>query len=374
MRVLALNSGSSSVKGELFDMRTETSLRAGIVERVGPSERDRASALDTVLGELTTAAGPEAIGHRIVHGGERFRDPTLLDHETTSSLRDLVALAPLHMGPGIAGVETARRRFPGVPQVAVFDTGFHGSLPEHAYRYALPRDVALEHSMRRYGFHGISHAHMVSEAATWLGRPAASLDLVTLHLGSGASATAVRAGKSVDTSMGMTPLEGLVMGTRPGDTDPGVALYLQRVAGMDAGDVEDLLNRSSGLKGLCGESDMRDVRRLADAGDPDASLALDVFCYRAKKYVGAYLAVLGRSDAIVFSGGIGEHDADVRARVVSGMETLGIRLDDARNGSPSTALREIQADDSAVRVLVVPAAEELEIARQTVGFLQEGRA
>ena len=281
----------------------------------------------------------------------------------------MIPFAPLHNPGNLQGIEVALATCPGVPQVAVFDTAFHQTMPPRAFRYALPRDLYDVHRVRRYGFHGTSHAHVARRAAELLGKPPGSLNLITLHLGNGASAAAIREGKSVDTSMGMTPLEGLIMGTRCGDLDPAVPFFLGTVTGKNPVELLALLNKESGLKGICGANDMREVHRKAEEGDPSASLAIDMYCYRIRKYIGAYTAVLGRVDALVFTGGVGENDAEVRRRACEGLERLGIAVDEARNGSPSGEPREIQREGMPVKVLVVPTNEELEIALQTIACI-----
>ncbi len=398
MRVLVLNCGSSSIKYELSDAQSWTVLASGALERIGspearllrrgrgPSGRleetaepaaaaDHRRGLARVLEALDASAEPRrapdlaAVGHRVVHGGEAFGEPVLVDDRVMETLRSLVHLAPLHLPPSLAGIEVAREACPGVPQVAVFDTAFHRTLPAHAYTYALPLRLRAE-GVRRYGFHGSSHRYVARRAAAFLGRPLEEVNLVTLHLGNGASATAVRGGRSVDTSMGMTPLEGLVMGTRCGDLDAAVPLHLARRGGLTPDELERLLNDEAGLLGLCGSRDVREVTARAEAGDPDAALAVDVYCQRVKKYVGAYLAVLGRVDAVVFTAGVGENSALVRRRSLDGLGALGISLDEARNGSPSREERAIHAEGSPVKVLVIPTHEELEIARAALACLE----
>ena len=260
-----------------------------------------------------------AVGHRVVHGGERFSEPALVDDEVVAAVEELVPLAPLHNPANLEGIAVARKLFPDLPQVAVFDTAFHHTMPEVAYTYAVPRAWRDEHHIRRYGFHGTSHAYVSREAARALGRPVEDVNVIVLHLGNGASATAVRGGASVDTSMGLTPLEGLVMGTRSGDLDPAVHMHLHRSLGWSLEDIDRALNRESGLKGLAGENDFREVMRLRAAGDAAAALAFDVYCYRIRKYVGAYYAVLGTVDAVVFTAGVGEHSPELRAAALSGL-------------------------------------------------------
>lgn len=390
MKILVLNCGSSSLKYKLFAADGLRQLAMGGAERIGQpdnrlysrwagGERTQAgSATDhrsALLGAFAALAGAGvladasevgAIGHRVVHGGERFRAPLRLAPDTLEQLRALTPLAPLHLPANLLGIELAGALCPGATQVAVFDTAFHHTLPPRAFRYALPAWTWREHGIRRYGFHGTSVQYVSGRAAELLGRPPEALNLIVLHLGNGASVTAVAGGESVDTSMGMTPLEGLVMGTRCGDLDAAVPFYLLRQSGLDAAAVEELLFFRSGLHGLCGAGDMREVHQRADGGDEDARLALEITAYRLKKYLGAYSAVLGRVDAVVFTAGIGENDADLRARACAGLENLGIHLDAARNLAPGTEARRISADGSAVQVWVIPTDEELEIARLTL--------
>ena len=349
--ILVLNSGSSSVKYRLVDLSDSRRDTGGLVERV----EDQDAAMRTILDELTGRV--DAVGHRIVHGGTRYREPTLLDDAVVATLKELIPLAPLHNPAGIAGIEAARKAFPDVPHVAVFDTAFHATLPPAAYTYAIDRATARDHEVRRYGFHGTSYEYVSARTARLLGRD--DLNLVILHLGNGASAAAVSAGRSVETSMGMTPLEGLVMGTRCGDLDASVPLYLQQRAGLSADQVADLLEHHGGLRGLAGSQDMRDVLARRAAGDPDARLALDVYCHRIRKYVGAYHAVLGRLDAVVFTAGVGEHVPAIRAESLKGLEGWGITLDPSRNAAGATV---ISTDDARVKVLVVPTDEEHMIA------------
>jgi acetate kinase len=349
------------------------------VERVGEGGRDHADAVRDVLAELGTAGergeggAPRAVGHRVVHGGARFTEPAEVDDAVLAAIDELAVLAPLHNPPAAAGIRAAREALPGVPQVAVFDTAFHATMPPQAATYAVPREWRERHGVRRYGFHGTSYAHLVGEAARLLGTERTRVDLIALHLGNGASACAIRGGASVDTSMGMTPLAGLVMGTRSGDVDPSLPGYLARVAGLTPEQVDDALEHASGLKGLAGAGDMRDVLRRRAAGDADAVLAFDTYCYRVRSYVGAYLAALGSADAVVFTGGVGEHAAPVRAAALAGLERLGIAVDPARNDADTPGARRISPDGAGVAVLVVPADEELEIARQAAALLDAGR-
>ncbi|HSE15190.1 MAG TPA: acetate kinase, partial [Candidatus Deferrimicrobium sp.] len=380
MRVLVLNSGSSSIKYRLFRIGSMEVLRAGIVDRIGEPEpsaaRDHGEGFGRVMADLSDSGAigePGSlfgIGHRVVHGGEHFREPAQVDRASLDAIRAMIPFAPLHNPGNLQGIEVALATCPGVPQVAVFDTAFHQTMPPRAFHYALPRHLYDAHRVRRYGFHGTSHAHVARRAAKLLGKPPASLNLITLHLGNGASAAAIRGGKSVDTSMGMTPLEGLIMGTRCGDLDPAIPFFLVEATGKDPGEIRTMLNEESGLKGICGAGDMREVHRRAAAGDPSAELAVDMYSYRVRKYIGAYTAVLGRVDALVFTGGIGENDAEVRRRACEGLSLLGIAVDEAGNGSPSREPREIQREGMPVRILVIPTDEELEIALQTVACIR----
>jgi acetate kinase len=380
-KILVLNSGSSSVKYRLFAMNAdERVLAAGLIERIGeplnatadaPPVADHRQAIAEIVrrleasGDLRDERDLYGIGHRVVHGGEAFSAAAPVDDAVISAIRDAIPLAPLHNPPNLLGIEVCRERWPHVPQVAVFDTAFHQTMPPRAYRYALPEDCYRKLRIRRYGFHGTSFAYITRRVADYLGRTADSLNLIALHLGNGASACAIRAGRSVDTSMGLTPLAGLMMGTRCGDLDPGAVLYLLQELGQPVADVARLLNRDSGLKGVAGGNDMRDVLARADAGDAQAKLAVEMYCYRVKHYIGAYYAVLGRVDALVFTGGIGEHAALIRREACGGLEHLGLVLDDTANASAGHGIAEIQAGGGAVKILVAPTDEELEIARQT---------
>ncbi|MCR6032872.1 acetate/propionate family kinase [Nocardioides sp. zg-579] len=372
--VLVLNAGSSSLKYAVVRPDTGETLLGEHLERLGTD--DVGAALDRLVARLAAAGiaadDLAAVGHRVVHGGDRFVAPTLVDDAVLDGLEALVPLAPLHNPPAIAGVRHALAAYPGLPQVAVFDTAYFADLPAAAATYALDREVTARLSVRRYGMHGISHEHVAGRAAAFLGRPVEELDQVVLHLGNGASAAAISGGRPVETSMGLTPLEGLVMGTRGGDVDPGVLLHLLRVGGLSVADLDDLLHHRSGLQGLSGRQDFRDLLAAVDGGDADAALAYEVCCHRLRKYVGAYLAVLGGADVVTFTAGIGENVPRVRADVLAGLEQLGIHLDATRNqvrGGPAR----ISADDSAVTVLVVPTDEELSIARQVVALVGVSR-
>jgi acetate kinase len=371
--VLVVNCGSSTVKYQLLAVDEARRLAGGLEEVRGQDHRE---AFVRVEAALRSSGGLEAgriaaIGHRVVHGGERFSAPARIDAEVREAIRELAALAPLHNPANLIGIEVCRDAFPGVPQVAVFDTAFHQTLPPQAFRYAVPEAWYRSLGVRRYGFHGTSHRYVAERAAEALGRPLATLNLITLHLGNGASAAAIRAGVCVDTSMGLTPLEGLVMGTRSGDLDPAIPLFVQREAGLAAGAVDAALNEDAGLQGLAGTSDMRELLARESAGDERAALALELYCYRIRKYVGAYTAVLGRVDALVFTGGVGENAARVRSLACAGLEGLGIALDERANAAPVAESVDVGRAGAPVRALVVRTNEELQIARETLAVLRE---
>lgn len=361
-RVLVLNSGSSSVKYRLFDgART---LAKGLVERIGEGGgevADHRAALQSIMDE-TDLAGLAAVGHRVVHGGADFTAPTVIDDEVVARVEALVPLAPLHNPAALTGIEVARKLLPDVPQVAVFDTAFHATIPPEGVTWAIDRSLAERWNIRRYGFHGTSHAYVSRRTAEVLGRDPAETNVITLHLGNGASACAVEGGRSVATSMGMSPLPGLVMGTRSGDIDPTVIFHLHRVAGLPLDEIEDSLTRHAGLLGLAGVNDLRAVLEHRAAGDADATLAFDVYCRRIREYVGAYLAVLGRVDAITFTAGVGENSAAVRAASLAGLEPLGIAVDPERNERRDEI---ISRPGTRIPVCVIPTDEELEIADQS---------
>lgn len=362
-RVLVLNSGSSSVKYRLFD-GTET-VAKGLVERIGESGGDAAdhrAALQKIMDELDLS-GLAAVGHRVVHGGTTFVQPTVIDDEVVAQVEALVPLAPLHNPAAVTGIEVARKLLPEVPQVAVFDTAFHATIPPEGVVWAMDRELAERWQVRRYGFHGTSHAYVSRRAAEILGRAPEETNVITVHLGNGASACAVQGGRSVATSMGLSPLSGLVMGTRSGDIDPTVIFHLHRVAGLSLDEIEESLTRHGGLVGLTGDNDMRTVEERYEAGDPEAVLAFDVYCRRIREYIGSYLAVLGRVDAIAFTAGVGEHSPNVRRVSLAGLEPLGIAVDEERNERNAEL---ISPDGTAVPVLVVPTDEELEIANQSL--------
>jgi acetate kinase len=393
--VLVLNSGSTSIKYNLYEMDTEEGLAGGSIDRVGSPESrhrwqvrgqsgealtpaaDHRAGVEAILEQLTAPGGPIAdvaevrgVGHRVVHGGESLVRPTVIDDAVKQTIRACAQFAPIHNPANLAGIEAAQAVLTAAKHVAVFDTAFHGELPPHAYVYALPYELYLEKSIRRYGFHGPSHQFMAASAAEFLRTDISRLKLVTCHLGGGASVTAIDAGVSVDTSMGMTPLEGLVMGTRSGDVDPALALFLGR-QGMSPDAVDELLNRRSGLLGVSGVSaDFRDIEQAAASGNDRAKLAVEVFIHRLKKYVGAYAAVLGGADAIVFTGGIGENSARVREAVCGHLAYMGVVLDADKNRAANPRAEggvvDVAAPRAPTRVLVVATDEEKMIAREVV--------
>lgn len=376
--VLVINSGSSSLKYQLIEPDSGISQAGGNIEQIGEgsaSVPDHDAALRRAFDELTNAGYDlktvdlAAVGHRVVHGGKRFHRPTLLDDAVVAALDHLSELAPLHNPAAIKGIEVARKLLPDLPHIAVFDTAFFHELPPAAATYAIDRELAERWKIRRYGFHGTSHEYVSKQAATFLDRPLDSVNQIVLHLGNGASASAIAGGRPVETSMGLTPLEGLVMGTRSGDIDAGIYSYLWRTVKMGVDEIESMLNKGSGVLGLCGERDFRRIGEMIEAGDGAAQLAYDVFIHRLRKYVGAYLAVLGHTDVVSFTAGIGENDAAVRWDALAGLEELGIVLDDNRNVSSERGARCISRDESRITVLVMPTNEELAIARDCVQVL-----
>ncbi len=382
MRVLVFNSGSSSLKYRVIEAAPESdetiqTLASGVIEKIGEDSGlpDHARAAAEALSRLSSeadAVGFDALAHRIVHGGDRFSDPVRLDEETVAALENLGEIAPLHNARALSVVKACRDARPDLPQVAVFDTAFHRRMPERASSYAIPGDIASQHGVRRFGFHGTAFRSLMEKYARIRGRPADGLKLVAFQLGNGASACAVARGRSVDTSMGFTPLEGLVMGTRSGDLDPALIPYLARREKTSADEVVAWLNDRSGLAGVSGVSrDAREVERAAKAGDARARLALDLFAYRARKYLGAYLAVLGRADAVLFGGGIGEHMPAIRAAILEGLEDLGIRLDPALNEKQREGDGRISAGDSKIDVWALATDEESVIARDAMALLEK---
>jgi acetate kinase len=375
--VLVINSGSSSLKYAVVQPDSGTVVVDGIVERIGDGPvADHGAALQEAFKRLAESGRPLeslgllAVGHRIVHGGPELYKPTLVDDALIAKVDALAPLAPLHNPPALLGIQVARDAMPDLPHVAVFDTAFFHDLPAAAATYAIDRDIARQWQIRRYGFHGTSHQFVSEQVATFLDEPLGSLNQIVLHLGNGASASAISGGRPVDTSMGLTPLEGLVMGTRSGDIDPGIISYLSRTAGMRVEDIETMLNKRSGVRGLGGEIDFRVLHQRIESGDPAAQLAYDVYIHRLRKYIGAYMAVLGNTDVITFTAGVGENDAVVRRDALAGLTTLGIELDGRLNESSDKCARRISAETSRTTVLVVPTDEELAIARACVDVVE----
>ncbi|MFC1669706.1 acetate/propionate family kinase [Spirochaetota bacterium] len=397
MKILVINTGSSSIKYELFQMPNQSNIASGLLERIGEKKsrlshntgdlekpmviekpvKDHEVGMkeivelltDKTIGVIKHPSEISAIGHRIVHGGEAFKAPTVIDEEVIEAIKEHIPLAPLHNPANLIGIETASSLFQDVMNVGVFDTAFHQSLLPHSFHYAIPNSYYQKLKIRRYGFHGISHGYVTKKTAAYLGKPVDSVNLITAHLGNGASMCAIKNGKSVDTSMGMTPLEGLIMGTRSGDIDPAIHFYLADHSELEFHEIDELLNKESGLKGLVGINDMRDIIKRKHDGDENAILAIDMYTYRIKKYIGSYFAVLGGVDAIVFTAGIGENSADVRELSLKGMEEMGISIDKDKNNSSKDGIFEIQDSKSRIKVLVVPTDEELEIALQTYDII-----
>ncbi|MCD6183969.1 MAG: acetate kinase [Thermovirga sp.] len=396
MKILVINTGSSSIKYELFYMDNLKVMASGIAEKIGEESslithrkilpngeftqkvdkglivnycdginRIVELLVDPQHGAIRNKNEITAVGHRVVHGGETFRSPTIIDAEVIKVIKENIPLAPLHNPSNLMGIEVARSVFPDAIQVAVFDTAFHQTIPMEAFLYAIPFELYEKHSVRRYGFHGTSHAYVAEKAAGYIGRSLSELNLITIHLGNGSSMAAIKNGKCVDTSMGMTPLAGLIMGTRSGDIDPGLHFFLADYLKMSLNDINDLLNKNSGLKGLCGTNDMRKIIEKKDAGDSQAKVALKAYAYRIKKYIGAYFAALGFLDVIVFTAGIGENTPYIRELSCKGLKKLGIVIDPKKNSMTGNEIREISASKSEAKVLVIPTNEELKIAQET---------
>jgi acetate kinase len=396
MYILVINAGSSSLKYQLFDMPSDKPLCSGLIERIGTDEAfirhkilttdptqtierkatiaDHTAGLqqmlhllsDAEIGLIHSADEIQAVGHRVVHGGERFAGATLITPAVKEAIKALFPLAPLHNPVNYKCIEIAEKTFPNARQIAVFDTAFHQTMPIYAFRYAIPEALYAEDGIRVYGFHGTSHKYVSEKASAWLGKPDAKL--ISLHLGNGCSITAVQAGKSIDTSMGFSPLAGLVMGTRSGDIDPAIIFHLIS-NGYSPDEVNDLLNKQSGMQGLTGLSDMRDIRKELEAGNRAAALALDIYAYRIRKYIGAYAAVLNGLDALIFTAGVGENDSAMREQICSSFDVLTIHLDSSKNSAHSSEIRDVSRAGAAVKILVIPTNEELEIANQSFDLL-----
>ncbi|AQW81128.1 acetate kinase [Campylobacter pinnipediorum] len=396
MKILVLNSGSSSIKFQLFLMDENKSIASGLIEQIGQDNshailkangevyerfvpiKDHNIGLE-IMNELFRESGTlhdlkdlDGIGHRIVHGGETFKSSALVNDDVIKKIEDNIALAPLHNPGHLAGIKTAMKSSGDIPHVVVFDTVFHQTMPEYAYRYAIPYEISKKNHVRRYGFHGTSHNYVSQEAAKFLNIPYENLNAITLHLGNGASMCAIKNGKSVDTSMGLSPLEGLIMGTRSGDIDPAVLTYLISCGELKAEDMDDFLNKKSGLFGICGTNDMRDIEEKIAQNDELAKLAFEMFCYRIKKYIGAYYAVVGKLDAIIFTGGIGENDQGMREKVCNELKHFGISIDSNLNKDRSNRGNRCLDDSNAtIKTLVIPTNEELMIATETLKFIKK---
>ncbi|WP_104687625.1 acetate kinase [Helicobacter acinonychis] len=399
MEILVLNLGSSSIKFKLFDMKENKPLASGLIERIGEEVgqlkiqshlhhdkqeakkqlfiKDHASGLLMVRENLTKMGiikdfdKIDAIGHRVVQGGDKFHAPVLVDEKVMQEIERLSVLAPLHNPVNLAGIKFVKTAHPHIPQIAVFDTAFHATMPDFAYMYALPYELYEKYRIRRYGFHGTSHHYVAKEAAKYLHIPYHKFNAITLHLGNGASVAAIKDGKSVDTSMGLTPLEGLVMGTRCGDIDPTVVEYIAQCANKSLEEVMKILNYESGLKGICGDNDARNIETRAKKGDKQAKLAFEMCAYRIKKHIGAYMVALGRVDAIIFTGGMGENYHALRESVCEGLENLGIALHKPTNDNPGSGIVDLSQPNTKIQVLRIPTDEELEIALQTKRVLEK---
>jgi len=399
MIIMALNCGSSSVKYQLFNWETKEVIAKGMVERVIVGDSfilheaagrdayrleedcpDHRAAIDLIIrvitdsrhGVLKSVSEISAVGHRVVHGGEKFTCSVRIDESVLNAVKDVQHLAPLHNPPNIDGIEAAQSLMPSIPHVAIFDTAFHQTMPEHAFLYPVPYEWYEKHGVRRYGFHGTSHLYVSKRAAVLLGKPAAECNIITMHIGNGVSHAAIKGGVSVDTTMGLTPLEGAVMGTRSGDIDPAIPAFMMQKENLSAKEIDSILNKKSGIMGITGKyTDRRDVIEHANAGDHRCQLALDIEAYRLRKYIGAYMAAIGRLDAVVFTAGVGEMGAVIREKAIEGLEHLGIHLDSDRNKGAMTRKREslITTDDSPVKVFVIPTDEELVFTEDVVAIL-----
>ncbi|MBK7055823.1 MAG: acetate kinase [Leptospiraceae bacterium] len=399
MKILVINTGSSSIKYQLFEMNDKSVLASGLIERIGektakhkfssvnlkesivieksiPDHETGISEMDELLtatkdGVIKNSSEISAIGHRVVHGGETFTKPTIIDEDVIKAIESNVPLAPLHNPGNLSGIYAAKKFFKGVPNVAVFDTAFHQTMPEGNYRYAIPNEYYEKYKIRRYGFHGTSHQYVSKLTAQFLNKPIESVNLITLHLGNGASVCSIKNGKSFDTSMGMTPLEGLIMGTRTGDLDPAIPFFMADHVKLSYKEIDTLLNKQSGLKGISALNDMRDILAKKAEGDKNAKLAIEMYVKRIRKYIGAYLVGLdGKLDAIVFTAGIGENATEIRKLCMEDLSSLGIELDENKNNASSKQVREINTEKSKIKILVCPTNEELEIAQQAKDVIE----
>lgn len=397
MKILVINAGSSSLKYQLIDMTNETVLAKGLCDRIGIDNsfikqsrgsedavelkkelKNHKDAIEAVISALTdekigvikNMSEISAVGHRVVHGGEKFNSSAIINESVMEAVRECIDIAPLHNPPNIIGIEACQAIMPNIPMVAVFDTTFHSSMPEHAYIYALPYEMYEKYKIRRYGFHGTSHKFVAERAAEVLGKPLSELKIITCHLGNGSSICAVNKGKSVDTSMGFTPLQGVAMGTRSGTIDPEVVTFLMEKEDLTIKGISNLLNKKSGVLGISGvSSDFRDVQAASREGNKRAKLALDIFCYDCKKYIGAYIAIMNGVDAIVFTAGVGENDFNIRQRIVDGLDFFGISIDEEKNKISGQEI-DVSAAGAKVSTLVIPTNEELAIAREALRMLK----
>lgn len=397
MKILVINAGSSSLKYQLIDMTNESVLAKGLCDRIGIDNsfikqtrgseeavvinkvlKNHKDAIEAVISALTddkigvikNMSEISAVGHRIVHGGEKFNSSAIIDEKVMEAVRECIDIAPLHNPPNIIGIEACQAIMPNVPMVAVFDTTFHSTMPDYAYMYAIPYEMYEKYKIRRYGFHGTSHKYVAERAAELLGKPLSELKMITCHLGNGSSICAVDRGKSVDTSMGFTPLQGVAMGTRSGTIDPEVVTFLMEKEDLTVKGISNLLNKKSGVLGISGvSSDFRDLQAAAKEGNKRAQLALDIFCYDCKKYIGAYAAIMNGVDVIVFTAGVGENDFVIRRKIADGLDFLGIKIDEEKNQIRGKEI-DISAEDARVRTLVIPTNEELAIAREVLRKLK----
>ena len=394
MKTLVINTGSSSIKYQFINMPSGEVLCAGLVERIGEEtgnishhkfvdskeittyfeeeipnhetgmKRVASLLTDTEFGVIENTSAIKLVGHRIVMGGEKYSKTSVITDEVKETIEKLSSIAPLHNPPNLIGIHVAEQIFTEATQIGVFDTSFHSTLPDYAYRYAIPNYLYEEHGIRVYGFHGTSHQYVMERAAKMLNKKLDEVNLITIHLGNGASITAVKNGKSIDTSLGMTPTSGLVMGTRVGDIDPGVILYMEDSLGIEIAEVKRIINKESGLKGLTGNNDLRFIEEQFEKGDEKAALALKIYAYRIKKYIGSYLAIIGRVDAIVFTAGVGENSSTIRRMTTEDLSHLGIEINEEFNLSKSKSERDISSEEAKIKTLIIPTNEELEIAKQ----------
>ncbi len=402
MNILVINAGSSSFKYQLINMINKHVLVSGIVERIGEDKgkmtykahpntdhekkyiveqtfSTHVQGMKAVIAQITNIETGviksihdiHAVGHRVVMGGEVIKKPVIVTQEIKKIILDYTALSPLHNPANLAGIEVSEELFPNIPNVAVFDTEFHQTLPEAAYMYPLPYNLYEKYKIRRYGFHGTSHRYVTCQAALLLGKPLEAVNLITCHLGNGCSMAAIQQGKSIDTTMGTTPLEGLMMGTRCGDIDPAIIPFIMEKTKMSAQEIDILMNKNSGLKGICNMNDMRDIHKACSEGNPKAQLALTMFTYRIKKYIGAYFAILDKLDGLVFTAGIGENDDVVRSMICSDLEHLGIEFDKQQNALHEPKTRTISKKNSPIPIFIIPTNEELEIAQCTLDLVKK---